>query len=72
MAQIFAKLMAAISSLALVSYQRETEIKGEKERVGNDELGHLQGNTSGCGEPPVNIITKVLFWTGQAKTELLF
>ena len=37
----------------------------------------IQGDTSGCYEPPVDIKTKVLFlpglsWPGQAKTELLF
>ena len=37
----------------------------------------VQGVTSDCAEPPIDIKTKVLFWpgqarTGQAKTELLF
>ena len=37
----------------------------------------VQGDTSGCDEPPVDFITKVPFWPGlswpgQAKTELLF
>ena len=37
----------------------------------------VQDDTLGCGEPPVDIKTKVPFWAGQArtdqaKTELLF
>ena len=27
---------------------------------------YIQSDTSGCGEPPVDIITKVLFWPGQS------
>ena len=35
---------------------------------------NVQGDTSGCGETPVDIKTTVTFWpglAGQAKTELL-
>ena len=67
MAQIFAKLMAAISSLALVLCQgkfvkREAKRKQkERKRVGNDEVGHLQGDPSGLSQPPVDIKMIVAF-----------
>ena len=32
----------------------------------------MQGDTSGCAKPPVDLKTKVPLWPGQAKTELLF
>ena len=42
-----------------------------------ESFGEVKGDTSGCGEPPVDFKTKVLFWPGlswpgQAKMELLF
>ena len=34
--------------------------------LGNDTCNvTVQGDTSGCGEPPVDIITKVPFWPGH-------
>ena len=33
---------------------------------------HIQGDTSRCAKPPVDFKTKVPFWPGLAKAELLF
>ena len=30
-------------------------------------VDYVQGDTSGCGEPPVDFKTKVLFWPGPCK-----
>ena len=55
------------------SYGRDRDRRSARNMKSESvDMERLQGDTSGCDEPPVDFKTKVPFWPGLARMELVF